>query len=177
MNLKSINKEEDIPKSIFNTPLGDLLKFHNIENKSSEYKNPELIIVTCMDYRIGLNIPKKFAYIIRTAGARILESEFKISFASALANIKHVAIIGHTLCGMANLSSKKETFIKGMTANVGWSNKDAESHFEVNAPKFGIQNEADFVVYQCTRLKEIYPNLSFLPLIYKVEDNKIYIIE
>lgn len=177
INLKPVFIESDIPSNISNTPYADLLRYHNLSRNFKVYEKAELVIVMCMDNRKQLLIPNKFAYILRTAGARITGSEFKLSFAIGMADIKHVALIGHTNCGMVNLQSKKEKVIKGLVENAGWTKEQAENHFDSYAPFFEIENEADFVVSESKRLKEKYPKINFLPMIYKVEDNKLYLIK
>lgn len=136
-----------------------------------------MAIVMCMDNRKQLTIPPRFAYILRTAGARITGSEFKLSFAIGFGDIKHVALIAHTNCGMVHLTSKKDKVVQGLIQNAGWTKEQAENHFDSFAPFFEIENEVDFIVSESTRLKEEYPQILFVPMIYKVEDNKLYLIE
>ena len=128
-----------------------------------------------MDNRKQLNIPNKFAYILRTAGARITGNEFKLSFVIGFGDIKHVALIGHSNCGMINLMSKKDKIIQGLVQNAGWTKEQAENHFNSFAPFFEIENEVNFVISESKRLKEKYPNILFVPMIYKIEDNKLYL--
>ena|SRR3989338_3615646 len=175
--LQAIVNNSDIPSYLLNSPFADLLQYHNLQSNFKNYDNPQLAIVMCMDNRKQLNIPNKFAYILRTAGARITGSEFKISFAIGFGDIKHVALIGHTQCGMVNLTSKKEKVVKGLIENAGWTYEQAENHFSSFAPFFEIENETDFVASESKRLKEKYPKVSFLPIIYKVEDGLLYLIE
>jgi len=175
--LKDISSENDIPEHLLGTPIGDLLKFHNLSYEFKQYENATMIIVMCMDNRKQLRIPNKFAYILRTAGARITGSEFKLSFAIGFGDIKHIALIGHTQCGMVNLKNKKDKVVRGLIENAGWSKEMAENHFDSFAPFFEIENESDFVLSESKRLKEKYPKVIFVPMIYKVEDNKLYLIK
>ncbi len=174
--LRDICNEKDIPDNLLNTPIADLLKYHNFSIKFREHETAEMAIVMCMDNRKQLNIPAKFAYILRTAGARITGSEFKLSFAIGFADIKFVALIAHTNCGMVNLTSKKEKFVTGLIKNAGWTKEQAENHFNSFAPFFEIENEIEFIVSESKRLKEKYLPIIFVPLLYNVEDNKLYII-
>mgnify|MGYP003979250833 FL=1 len=130
-----------------------------------------------MDYRKKLRIPDNFSYIIRTGGANMRNSEFQISYAISLGEIRHMAVIGHNNCGMANLNSKKEDFIKGLVDHAGWNAKEAEDHFEQLAPKFDINNEIDFVLAESNRLKNLYPKITVAPLFYKLENQRVYQIE
>lgn len=175
--LKNILSEKDIPKYLLNSPISDLLKYHNLKVHYKEYEKARIAIVMCMDNRKQLYIPNKFAYILRTGGARITGNEFKLSFVIGFGDIKHVVLIGHTNCGMVNLTSKKEKIVQGLIENAGWSKEQAENHFSSFAPFFEIENEVDFVVSESTRLKEKYPKILFVPMIYKVEDNKLYLVD
>ncbi|MBI1858434.1 MAG: carbonic anhydrase [Candidatus Melainabacteria bacterium] len=175
--LQSVFSEENIPKNIIGTPFADLIRYHNFATKFKDYEKAELAVVMCMDNRKQLKIPNKFAYILRTAGARVTGSEFKLSFAIGFADIKHVALIGHTNCGMVNLQSKKEKTVSGLIEHAGWTKEQAENHFTSYAPFFEIENEVEFTASEAKRLKEKYPKISFLPMIYKVEDYKLYLIE
>lgn len=175
--LKEVKSVNDLPKNLLNTPFADLLKYHNFSCDFKEYERAEVAIVMCMDNRKQLNIPGRFAFILRTAGARITGNEFKLSFVIGFGDIKHVALIGHTNCGMVNLQKKKEKIVQGLVQNALWTKEEALNHFNSFAPFFEIENEAGFVLSESKRLKEKYPGIDFLPLIYKVEDNKLYLIE
>lgn len=177
LELRAVLSEKDIPKNLINTPIEDLLKYHNLNSNFKNYERAELAIVMCMDNRKQLTIPGRFAYILRTAGARITGSEFKLSFVIGFGDIKYVALIGHTNCGMVNLLSKKDKIIQGLVENAGWTKEQSENHFSSYAPFFEIENEADFVMSESKRLKEKYPKITFVPMIYKVEDNKLYLVQ
>src|SRR3989338_10481111 len=174
--LIDICSEKDIPKDLLNTPIADLLKYHNLSMEFKQYDTAQMAIVMCMDNRKQLNIPGKFSYILRTAVARITGSEFKLSFAIGFADIKFVALIAHTNCGMVNLTNKKEKFVDGLVRNAGWTKEQAENHFNSFAPFFEIENEKEFIVSESKRLKEKYPPIIFVPMLYNIEDNKLYII-
>ncbi len=177
LTIKPIKSMRDIPSQLLNTPYEQLIRFHNFKQNDQIFDKPNLIIATCMDYRINLKIPDRFAFVIRTAGANVQRLEFKISFASSMAEISYVVIIGHTDCGMVNLSSKEEKVVEGLVKNIGWTKEYAIEHFNSCKPLFGIEHEADFSFEQCKILGKKYPKLNFLPLVYKVEDNLLYLIQ
>jgi len=104
-------------------------------------------------------------------------SEFKVSYAISVGGVRHIAIIGHTNCGMVNLVARKEQFIQGLVDAAGWERTHAEAHFMKFAPMFEIGNEIDFVLSEAKRLRLHYPAIVVAPMIYKVEDNRIYIVE
>ncbi|HWQ82705.1 MAG TPA: carbonic anhydrase [Ignavibacteria bacterium] len=173
----SIGKVSDISEDYRNTPIGDLLEYHNLEKKFETYEKAEILIGMCMDNRKHLHIPDNFAFIIRAGGANLRYSEFKVSYAIAIGGVRHIALIGHTNCGMVNLESRKNDFIDGLVKNAGWDVGKAKEHFENNAAKFEIGNEVEFIKSETIRLREQYRGVIVAPLLYRVEDNKLYQIK
>ncbi len=176
-SLVSINSKEDIPMQYQGTPIGLLLEYHNLGRPYESYSAAQLLIGMCMDNRKHLNIPDNFAFIIRTGGANLRYSEFKVSYAIAVGNVRCIALLGHNQCGMVNLIGRKEQFIRGLVGSAGWDPQAAEDHFYHFAPMFEIGNEIDFVLSEGKRLRLRYPNILIAPLMYKVEDNRMYLIQ
>lgn len=172
-----IRSVSDIPLEYLNNPLGILLEYHNLGRPFESYQNARLLIGMCMDNRKHIHIPDNFSFIIRTGGANLRYSEFKVSFAIAIGKVRHIALIGHNLCGMVNLLSKKDEFINGLVEGAGWSREQAEEQFMNSAPKFEIGNEIDFILSETRRLRLQYPKIQIAPIIYLVEDNKLYLIK
>jgi carbonic anhydrase len=117
------------------------------------------------------------AYIIRSGGANLRYSAFKVSYAIAVGNIRHIAIIAHNNCGMVNLHSRKSQFINGLVENPGWDKERTEEHFMRYAPMFEIGDEIDFAISEAKRLRSVYPGITVVPLLYRVEDNLLYLLE
>ncbi len=140
------------------------------------YTDAQLLIGMCMDHRKHLRIPDNFAYIIRAGGANLRYSEFKVSYAIAVGGVQHIALIGHTNCGMVNLMARRAAFIDGLVNRSGWQRDFAEQHFDHFAPMFEIGNEIDFVLSESKRLRQRYPGVRVEPLLYRVEDNRLYAI-
>jgi len=173
----TIQNKQDIPVVYQNTPIGLLLEYHNLNRDFENYSNAQLLIGMCMDNRKHLHIPDNFAYIIRTGGANLRYSEFKVSFAIAVGGVKHIALIAHSNCGMVNLMSKKNQFITKLSENGGWTVEQAEEHFNNYAPMFEINNEIDFILSETSRLRSRNPKVQIAPMYYKVEDNLLYLIQ
>lgn len=173
----TIQNKQDIPVVYQNTPIGLLLEYHNLNRDFENYSNAQLLIGMCMDNRKHLHIPDNFAFIIRTGGANLRYSEFKVSFAIAVGGVKHIALIAHSNCGMVNLISKKNQFIEKLSENGGWTLEQAEEHFNNYAPMFEINNEIDFILSETQRLRQRYPKVQIAPMYYKVEDNLLYLIK
>lgn len=172
-----VQKEADIPAEYQNTPISKLLNYHNVGSKHESYSAAELLIGTCMDFRVKLNIPEKFAYVIRNGGANLRQREFHMSFAFSVANIKFMVVIGHTDCGMVNLAKNKATFIKGLVDNAGWEEGNAERFFNHYSPQNEIVNEEEFTLHQVYNFRKRFPKILIAPMIFKVEDYKLYFIE
>jgi carbonic anhydrase len=176
-SLLSINSTDDILPQYRQTPIGLLLEYHNLNRPIKIYDKARLLIGMCMDNRKHLNIPDNFAFIIRTGGSNLRYSEFKVSYAIAVGQVSHIALIGHNNCGMVNLISRQKEFINGLVMAAGWERDRAEEHFMHFAPMFEIGNEKDFILSETKRLRLRYPKIMIAPLFYLVEDNKLYFID
>ena len=174
--LQNVSKPEDIPAELLTTPIGQLLQYHNLNKDYDEFTSAQMLIGMCMDNRKHLHIPENFAYIIRTGGANLRYSEFRVSYAIAVGGIHYIALIGHNNCGMVNLLARKDQFINGLVANAGWSKEEAEDHFYHYEPIHEIGNEIDFVSSEAKRIRLRYPKITVVPMLYKVEDNKLYLV-
>ena len=174
--LVSIQSENDIPKEYRGTPVASFLEYHNLNKPFESYSAAQLLIGMCIDNRKHLHIPDNFAYIIRAAGANLRYSEFKISFAIGVGGVSHIALIGHTQCGMENLASRKEVFIEGLVERAGWGRPEAEDHFHDWCKMFAIDNVPDFILSEAVRLRAQYPKVLVAPFIYRVEDNLVYAV-
>jgi carbonic anhydrase len=175
--LLSVQSIDDILPEYQQTPIGLLLEFHNLNRPVDIYDKAQLLIGMCMDNRKHLHIPDNFAFIIRAGGANLRYSEFKVSYAIAVGQIRYIALIGHDNCGMVNLVARKEEFIKGLVETAGWQQERAQEHFMHFAPMFEIGNETDFILDETKRLRNRYPKIVIAPMFYKVSDNKLYFIK
>lgn len=171
-----VDTPEEIPPEYRDTPIGRLLAYHNFDASFDAYDQAELLVGMCMDHRKHLRVPDNFAYILRTGGANLRYSEFKVSYAVAVGGVRAVALIGHSDCGMVNLAARQETFVEGLVKNAGWAPEGAEEHFHHFAPMFEIGNAVDFTLSEAKRLRLRYPKVLVAPLHYRVEDNRLYLV-
>jgi carbonic anhydrase len=174
--LKTIESTIDIPLEYQNTPIGLLFEYHNLNRSQTAYPTAQLMVGMCMDNRKNLRIPDNFAYVLRAGGGNLRSSGFKVSYAIAVGGVRYVALIGHTQCGMINLIARKEQFIQGLIDGAGWKREQAQKYFTHFAPKFEIGDEVDFVLSETIRLRRKYPKIIIVPLIYRVEDNLLYLV-
>jgi len=175
--LQVVDSATDIPSSYRGTPVEQLLEYHNLNLPFQSYSSAQLLIGMCMDNRKHLHIPDNFAYIIRAGGANLRYSEFKVSYAIAVGGVRAIALIGHNECGMVNLIARKEQFIHGLMDHANWSREQAEDHFMHFAPMFEIGNEVDFTLSEAKRLRLRYPRIVVAPLIYKINNSRLYFID
>ncbi len=174
--LMPVSSLQEIPRQYRDTPIGLLLEYHNLGRPHETYAQARLLIGMCMDNRKHLHVPDNFAFIIRAGGANLRYSEFKVSYAFGVGGVKALALIGHNQCGMVNLVARKEQFISGLVTTAGWNREAAEEHFYQFAPMFEISNEIDFTLSEVQRLRLRYPSILVAPLLYRVEDNLLYLI-
>lgn len=172
-----INSASDIPSKYQNTPIGRLAEYQNHLRPHDTYSSAQILVGMCMDNRKALDVPENFAYILRTGGANMRASGFKISYAISVGGVRHIAIAGHNHCGMVNLMQRKEAFIKGLVEGAGWDREKAENHFLNLVPMFEIGNEIDFVLSEVRRLRAEYPKITIAPLIYRIESNNLCFIK
>ena len=171
-----IRFEADIPELWRATPIGDLLRYHNLGLPlPGRTEKPELLIGMCMDSRKHLRIPDNFAFILRTGGGNLRLSEFRVSYAIAVGGVRTIALIGHTNCGMSGLLARREIFVDGLV-NAGWTKAAAQDHFARLAPQHEIGPEDDFIRAEARRLRALYPKVSVAPLLYRVEDNTLVLL-
>lgn len=171
-----IKTEADIPQCWRSTPIGALLRYHNLgATLPGRAEKPELLIGMCMDSRKHLRIPDNFAFILRTGGANMRLAEFRVSYAISVGGVRAIALLGHTNCGMSGINARREPFIEGLI-DVGWSRAAAEQHFDRYAPEHEIGIEGDFIRAETQRLRALYPRVEVAPLLYRVEDNTVALL-
>ena len=168
-----MNCMEDIPDEFRDTPIGLLIEYQNFHRPFEEFTQAQLLVGMCMDHRKHLHMPDNFAFIIRTGGANLRYSEFKVSYAIAVGGVKHIALIGHDNCGMVGVADRKQLFIEGLVRNAGWTAEAAEEHFLQAAPIFEIGNEVDFLVSEAARLRLRYPKVKVMPMRYSIESGSL----
>jgi carbonic anhydrase len=169
-----VNYRSDILPEYQGTPVGLLLEYHNLERALGSGPGRQLLIGMCMDSRKALRIPHDFAYVLRTAGANMRDNEFRISFAIAVGGVRTIVLIAHTDCGMVRVAGLHDEFVHGLVERAGWDEARAEKHFSESVPKFSIDNEVDFVMRESERLRKLYPKITVVPLLYRVEDDLLY---
>jgi len=169
--------DKEIPSYLKDTPFYELFSYHNLRKKNEvKYEKAKMLICMCMDNRKRLHIPENFAYVLRTGGGNVNKLTFKVSFAISR-GVQHIALIAHNNCGMVNLLSKRNDFIDGLVKYGGIPKETAAVYFDQHASDFEIGDEVTFTVAEAKKIHNIYPKTMVVPLLYRLEDNKLYIIE
>jgi len=171
--LLNVRHSDDILREWQRTPIVDFLQYHNLGADQRDYERAELLICACMDFRVSFNIPDKFAYIIRTPGANLIENQFGLVAALTLADVHAVALVAHTDCAMTKVRGSEERIVSGLFAS-GWDENTAQRFYAEQAGAHALTNPTDFVIRQCQTLRKQYTNVIFAPLVYDVADGKLW---
>lgn len=172
--LLPVNTRDDILPAWRDTPIGDLLRFHNLGEPLGTHATASLVIGMCMDNRKIMRMPDNFAYVLRAGGANFRRAEFKLSYAIAVGGARAIALIGHDQCGMVGLRTRRAAFVDGLVTRAGWTRDNAEQHFEEWAPIFEIGDAAEFVASEARRLQRRYPRIPVAPMMYLLGDGRMY---
>ena len=172
--LRPVNTEADIDPMWRDTPIGDLLRYHNLGITPRSYDRAELLIAMCMDNRQALHLPDNFAYILRAGAGNLRRMQFKFSFAIAIGGVTAIAIIGHSDCRMNRLGDRRSLFIEGLVRNGGWDAVTAARHFDEHVAEFQIADTITFAEDEAARLRGVYPRIIVAPLFFTVEDGQLH---
>jgi carbonic anhydrase len=169
-----VDASTDILPQYRDTPIESLLRYHNLgEPLPPTTGHAHLLIAMCMDHRKELVIPNEFAYVLRSAGGNLRESEFEVAYAIAVGGVDTIALLAHTDCGMSVVLSKREAFINGLVARAGWTADSAAEHFDDYARRHHIGDAVDFVVDEATRMRALFPSIRVAPLLYRVDSDRL----
>ncbi|MDP2958216.1 MAG: hypothetical protein Q8N53_17445 [Longimicrobiales bacterium] len=169
-----VESADDILAAYRGTPIELLLRYHNLGAAPPVTTgHAQLLISMCMDHRKDLVLPNEFAYVLRSAGGSLRDSEFEVSYAVAVGGIGCIALLAHTDCGMARVTHRRETFIEGLSERGGWSPGAAAAHFDHYAARYQIGDALAFVTGEARRLRALYPRVQVAPLLYRVEDDRL----
>ncbi|MGH7467796.1 MAG: carbonic anhydrase [Longimicrobiales bacterium] len=165
---------EEILPVYAGTPIEKLLRYHNLgEPLPHTYGSPALLIAMCMDHRKDLTIPNEFAYVLRAAGANLRDSTFEVSYAVAVGGVSTIAVIGHTDCGMVQVTRKRASFVQGLVERAGWDAEAAGRHFDRFAHRHEIGDAVEFTVNEAKRLRRQHSRLLVAPLLYSIDDHRL----
>jgi carbonic anhydrase len=174
--LITVDTAADIPPEHRSTPIGRLLEYHNLGRDLEPVAKAEILLGMCMDNRKVLRTPDNFAFVLRTTGANLRHNEFRVAYAIGVGGVRFIALIAHTNCGMVGLGTRMNAFVRGMVNAAGWTKAEARNYFFQYAPFFEIEDEVEFVRLEAQRLRTRYPKIGITPMLYKVEDGRLYLV-
>lgn len=168
----------DILPAYRGTPIESLLRYHNLgEPLPASTGHAHLLVAMCMDHRKELIIPNEFAYILRSAGGSLRDSEFEVAYAVAVGGVDTIALLAHTDCGMSVVMSKRDAFIAGLVSRAGWTPTSAAEHFDDYARHHHIGDAVEFVVTEAARIRALFPAVRVAPLVYRVDSDLLVQVE
>ncbi|MGH2550264.1 MAG: carbonic anhydrase [Thermomicrobiales bacterium] len=168
------NKPEDILPVYRDTPVEELLRYHNFrEPRPTDNETPKMFIAMCIDFRKFLVVPNDYAYIMRTAGARLRGNEFELLYAIAVGGVSTVVLIGHTDCGMTRVINQRDQFVTGLGERAGVSEETASEIFDTFAPEYAIEDPVKAMVAEAIMLRGLLKGVMIAPLLYRVNDDKL----
>ncbi|MCW3489183.1 carbonic anhydrase [Dethiobacter alkaliphilus] len=176
MDIKPLQCEADIPPEYRQNPVGELIRYHNLGAVHKKYRQPEILIGKCMDYRVQLRTPPAFAYKLRSGGCNLNSNDFQVAYAVAVGGVKAIALIGHTDCGMVRLEEKREKFIQGFLTQSDCTHEEAASFFDQHAAANSLCRESDILFEEANRYRSWFPRLPVAVMLYKVNDSQLYLL-
>lgn len=174
IRLVSVDTPEDIFPVYRGTAIEQLLQYHNLgASLPLTTGHARMLISMCMDHRKDLVLPGEFAYVLRSAGGNLRDSEFEVSYAIGVGGVSTVALLAHTDCGMAHVTQKRSDFVSGLVTRGGWIPAAAEAHFDRYAERYQIGDPIKFVCEEAQRLRQLYPPVLIVPMLYDVETDRL----
>ncbi len=149
-------------------PVETLLQSHNSGVVFPPFTRPELAVVTCMDFRIHLQMPENFAFVLRTGGANPEPVEPYLAYSVARMGIGAIALIGHTDCAMQ--------YPDPYVLNHLPTDEEHIRRYRAQIAALAIGEVEFFTRRQARRLGERL-GIPVVPLLYRVEDHRLECLE
>ena len=172
--LVPVDSDEAILPAYRGTAIEQLLRYHNLGAPLPlTTGHAQMLISMCMDHRKDLVLPGEFAYVLRTAGGNLRDSEFEVSYAIGVGGVATLALFAHTDCGMAHVTQKRADFVSGLVKRGGWTVDAAVAHFDRYAERYQIGDPVKFVCEEAQRLRRLYPPVLIVPMLYDVGTDRL----
>lgn len=172
--LISIQEPADIPDLWKGTPIEQFILAQNFDIPIANYDGtPHLLIVSCIEFRYSLPVPRMYAYMIRRAGGRIVGSEFSLSYCLSR-GVRHLILIGHNDCGMTKVPEHAPAMVAALVEQ-GWSRVRAEEFVERHAWRYRVKDELDSIEQEYRRLRRLFKKITVAPLFISLSDTKLYV--
>lgn len=174
--LSQITSLSDLSPRWLGTPIEEFIGAHNFDKPIQSGKEPQLLIVSCIEFRFSPNIPHNFAYVIRSAGGRLSHesgSEFALSYIFAK-GVRHIVLIGHNDCGMTKVPQFKPQLVSALV-DQGWEPSEAQEFIDKNADRFVMDDEIDSLKREYLSLKGSFKNVEIAPLFVSLASSRLHI--
>jgi carbonic anhydrase len=172
--LVEVNSPDDILDVYRGTAVEELLRYHNLrEPMPTRSGTPKMFVSMCIDFRKFLLIPNEFAYIMRTAGARLRGNEFELLYAVAVGGVSNIVLMGHTDCGMTRVMNQRDQFVAGLGERAGVDEEEAGDIFDELAPGYAIADPVYAMVKEARKLRRKLHGVLIAPLLFNVENDRL----
>lgn len=171
--LVELRSSADIPARWHGTPIESFIQAQNLGYPLYPSAEPQVLISTCIEFRYSLPVPSNYAYVVRTAGGRLVGSEFAVGYVLSR-GVKNILLVAHNDCGMTKIAHHKEAMTEAYVAQ-GWSRASAEAFIESKAPRYAFKDELEALELEYHRLKKIFKNVHVAPLFLYLSDRRVHI--
>lgn len=173
--LIDLRSSADIPARWHNTPIENFIQAQNFDYPLHPHAEPQVLISTCIEFRYSLPVPARYAYVIRTAGGRLIGQEFAVGYAISR-GVRNILLIAHDDCGMAKVGSPHNAeAISCSLVDQGWSKEKADEFVKHQSLKAAIGDEIDALEEEYHRLKRIFKKIHVAPLFLTLADRHVYL--
>lgn len=163
----------DIPRHWVGTPIESFIQSQNFGYPLEAHAEPQLLIASCIEFRFALAVPAMYAYVIRTAGGRLLGSEFAVGYVLSR-GVKHLLLIAHNDCGMTKVAEHAPHIVDAFVKQ-GWKRSLAEEFVQSHASRFAIRDELEGLEQEYHRLKRLFKDVHVAPLFLNLSDRHVHI--
>lgn len=163
----------DIPARWHGTPIEHFIQAQNFGYPLHPQPRPQVLIVSCMEFRFSLPVPANYAYVIRTPGGRLIGAELAIGYV-LYRGVTNILLIAHNDCGMTHLVELSSDIAKALT-NQGWSSEMAENFVDKQTARLAVKDELESLEQEYHRLKRLFKNVHVAPLFLTLSDKRVYI--
>jgi carbonic anhydrase len=168
-HLVPVRAPTDILPPYRSTPIETLLVSHALGREVPRPETPELVILTCVDFRIELLLPPEFAFVIRTAGATVGPVLFNVTYAMTVPGVEAIAVIGHTRCRMVGVHDGRDAFLAGFREISSLGAASGERLFDAGAASFGSRDAVQHTLAQCETIRRTLDHVLIAPLFLDVD--------
>jgi carbonic anhydrase len=168
-----IMSSAEIPERWRGTPIEHFIQAQNFGYPLHPRPTPQVLIVSCMEFRYSLPVPANYAYVIRTPGGRLVGSELALGYV-LYKGVSNILLIAHSDCGMAHLHEHSAGITQALISQ-GWETEKAREYVKVEIERQGVKDELDALEQEYHRLKKLFNSVHIAPLFLTLSDKRVYI--